>query len=138
MTDDVRFRTKPVVAIASCFAVLAVSFLLQRCSTAPGVVVYTSVDQVFSEPLLRRFEEQTGLRVRAVYDTEETKSRRAQPVDYRSAERRAPLNKDQTAPAPATLRFHLASWVRIRSSNEVAASALVHKPTPPGSGNVLS
>ncbi len=38
------------------------------------MVVYTSVDQVFSEPVLRRFERRTGIRVRVVYDTEETKS----------------------------------------------------------------
>lgn len=38
------------------------------------VVVYTSVDQVFSEPVFRAFERDTGVRVRAVFDTEETKS----------------------------------------------------------------
>lgn len=38
------------------------------------VVVYTSVDQVFSEPVLRAFERETGINVRAVFDTEETKS----------------------------------------------------------------
>jgi len=38
------------------------------------VVVYTSVDQVFSEPVFRVFEQLSGIRVRAVFDTEETKS----------------------------------------------------------------
>jgi iron(III) transport system substrate-binding protein len=38
------------------------------------VVVYVSEDQVFSEPILKDFERDTGTRVRAVYDTEETKS----------------------------------------------------------------
>jgi iron(III) transport system substrate-binding protein len=38
------------------------------------VVVYTSVDQPFSEPIFRAFEAQSGIAVRAVYDTEETKS----------------------------------------------------------------
>ncbi len=38
------------------------------------VVVYTSVDQVFSEPVLQAFEKKTGIKVKAVYDTEETKS----------------------------------------------------------------
>lgn len=38
------------------------------------VVVYVSEDQVFSEPILRDFEKDTGIRVKAVYDTEETKS----------------------------------------------------------------
>lgn len=45
-----------------------------RCGGGDEVVVYTSVDQVFSEPVLRRFERESGVRVRAVYDTEETKS----------------------------------------------------------------
>lgn len=43
-------------------------------SGAPTVVVYVSHDQVFSEPILNDFEKETGIRVRAVYDTEETKS----------------------------------------------------------------
>jgi len=38
------------------------------------VIVYVSEDQVFSEPILKDFERDTGLLVRAVYDTEETKS----------------------------------------------------------------
>ena len=38
------------------------------------VTVYVSTDRVFSEPVLRTFEQQTGVRVNAVYDTEETKS----------------------------------------------------------------
>jgi iron(III) transport system substrate-binding protein len=37
-------------------------------------VVYTSVDQVFSEPVFRDIEKRTGLKIRAVFDTEETKS----------------------------------------------------------------
>ncbi|GEJ57124.1 extracellular solute-binding protein [Anaeromyxobacter diazotrophicus] len=38
------------------------------------VVVYLSIDQVFTEPILRDFERQEGVKVRAVFDTEETKS----------------------------------------------------------------
>jgi iron(III) transport system substrate-binding protein len=38
------------------------------------VVVYVSEDQVFAEPILKDFERETGIRVNAVYDTEETKS----------------------------------------------------------------
>ena len=38
------------------------------------MVIYTSVDQVFSEPVFRSCGERTGLEVRAVFDTEETKS----------------------------------------------------------------
>jgi len=38
------------------------------------LVVYTSVDQIFSEPILKDFENETGIKVKVVYDTEETKS----------------------------------------------------------------
>lgn len=41
---------------------------------AREVIVYTSVDQVFSEPVFKEFERQSGIAVRAVFDTEETKS----------------------------------------------------------------
>ena len=47
---------------------------LHPSSATPTVVVYVSHDQVFSEPILRDFERETGIKVRAVYDTEETKS----------------------------------------------------------------
>src|SRR5207237_10070281 len=40
----------------------------------PAVMSYTSVDQVSAEPVFREGERQAGLAVRAVFDTEETKS----------------------------------------------------------------
>jgi iron(III) transport system substrate-binding protein len=43
-------------------------------SETQSVVVYVSHDEVFSEPILKDFERETGIRARAVYDTEETKS----------------------------------------------------------------
>ena len=60
------------------FCVLLV-FIWTGCSkrdnpSAQEVVVYTSEDQVFSEPILREFEKETGIKVRAVFDTEEAKS----------------------------------------------------------------
>ncbi|MGH9321844.1 MAG: extracellular solute-binding protein [Vicinamibacteria bacterium] len=36
--------------------------------------MYVSTDRVFSEPVLREYERRSGVRVEAVYDTEETKS----------------------------------------------------------------
>jgi iron(III) transport system substrate-binding protein len=41
---------------------------------ASEVVVYTSVDQVFSEPILQAFEKRTGIKVKAVYDVEASKT----------------------------------------------------------------
>ena len=39
-----------------------------------AVVVYTSVDQHYAEPVLAAFERETGIRVRAVYDVEASKT----------------------------------------------------------------
>jgi iron(III) transport system substrate-binding protein len=39
-----------------------------------SVVAYTSVDRVFSDPVFQAFESETGQRICAVFDTEETKS----------------------------------------------------------------
>jgi iron(III) transport system substrate-binding protein len=51
------------------------SILVAGCADGePEVVVYTSVDQVYAEPLLADFEEETGVRVRAVYDAEAAKT----------------------------------------------------------------
>jgi iron(III) transport system substrate-binding protein len=55
-------------------ALLVVSLLGGSALAAEQVVVYTSEDQVFSEPILNAFEAKTGITVKAVYDTEETKS----------------------------------------------------------------
>lgn len=38
------------------------------------VVIYVSEDQVFSEPILKNFEKETGIQVKGVFDTEESKS----------------------------------------------------------------
>jgi iron(III) transport system substrate-binding protein len=40
----------------------------------PQVIVYTSVDQQFAEPVLKAFEAKTGVRVLPVYDTEAAKT----------------------------------------------------------------
>ncbi len=57
------------------FLILFPLLLAAGCKTKTNeVVVYTSVDQIFSEPVLKAFEKETGIKVNAVYDTEETKS----------------------------------------------------------------
>jgi len=38
------------------------------------VFIYTSQDQVYAEPILKEFEQQTGIEVRAVYDSESVKT----------------------------------------------------------------
>jgi iron(III) transport system substrate-binding protein len=71
------------VSKLSVFRILLVAtiimslFMLSGCgekSTQKQVVVYTGVDQVFSEPILKEFEKQTGIKVLPVYDVEAAKT----------------------------------------------------------------
>jgi iron(III) transport system substrate-binding protein len=66
------------LSFALCLTLLLfeVLFLALGCTSSrkPEVVVYVSEDQVFSEPILKDFERETGIAVRAVFDTEEAKS----------------------------------------------------------------
>jgi iron(III) transport system substrate-binding protein len=50
------------------------TFACGESPDGPKVVVYTSVDQVYSEPILKAFEAKTGTRVLAVYDVEAAKT----------------------------------------------------------------
>lgn len=54
--------------------IFLVPLLLVRICLGGEVVVYTSEDKIFSEPVLQAFEKKTGIKVMAIYDTEETKS----------------------------------------------------------------
>ncbi len=58
--------------ISIIFTALLLS--VKVCSAGNEVIVYTSEDKIFSEPVLQAFEKKTGIKVRAIYDTEETKS----------------------------------------------------------------
>ncbi len=53
---------------------LAVILLLCACSTEKQIVVYTAVDQVYSEPLFRQYTAETGVKVLPVYDVEAAKT----------------------------------------------------------------
>ncbi len=67
-----------ILLIATAVIVIVFGFMtlknIQRTDNSNVVVVYVSEDQVFSEPILKDFEKETGITVKAVYDTEETKS----------------------------------------------------------------
>jgi iron(III) transport system substrate-binding protein len=53
---------------------IALALGASACSDSHDVVVYCALDQVHSEPLIRRFEERTGLKVRAEFDIEAHKT----------------------------------------------------------------
>lgn len=69
---------RPVVLAFQSFAMIGALFVVSSCGdqgrSDREVVVYSSVDQVFAAPVLKQFEADTKIRVRAVFDTEETKS----------------------------------------------------------------
>src|SRR5438309_7537452 len=60
----------------STFLTLALISILTSCrpTSSKTVVIYVSEDQVFSEPILKDFERDTGITVKSVFDTEESKS----------------------------------------------------------------
>jgi len=64
-----RLFTRVFIAFLFCMMMHGVSF-----GEAKEVVVYTALDQVYSEPVLKTFQEETGIRVRPVYDIEATKT----------------------------------------------------------------
>lgn len=60
---------KPLSSLLAAFALLAAG-----CGKAPDLVVYVSHDQEFAEPLIRQFEQETGLKVDARFDIEANKT----------------------------------------------------------------
>lgn len=71
----VPFSVIAFIGIASSLVVGWVFDLLPTKHSAEKIVIlYTSQDKEFAEPLLREFEAQTGLKVRAVFDSEAVKT----------------------------------------------------------------
>ena len=66
----------PSLVILTILALVALTLAgcANRDADREVVVVYTSVDQLFAEPVLKAFEEETGIRVLAVYDVEANKT----------------------------------------------------------------
>jgi len=63
-----------IIILFICIFAVGILFIKNKNNSKPVVVVYVSEDQVFSEPILKAFEKKTGIKVKAVYDTEESKS----------------------------------------------------------------
>jgi len=75
-TDGSRRRKKIMHKAIGIVVTLALIPILTSCraTSSRTVVVYVSEDQVFSEPILKDFERETGITVKSVFDTEEAKS----------------------------------------------------------------
>ena len=54
--------------------ILSMVFLIGCTQPKPEVVVYTALDEMYSRPILDQFETDTGIQVKAVYDTEAAKT----------------------------------------------------------------
>jgi iron(III) transport system substrate-binding protein len=70
-------RQFPLLGLAIVGIIAGILLPLIGCfKTAgkPEVIVYTSQDQVYAEPLLREFEKESGIKVRAVFDSEAVKT----------------------------------------------------------------
>ncbi|OGK12249.1 MAG: hypothetical protein A2W80_02375 [Candidatus Riflebacteria bacterium GWC2_50_8] len=66
-----KYRFSAVTILISVFLL----GLLSGCgNNGPEVIIYTSVDQPFAEPVFKAFTEKTGIRVRPVFDTEAAKT----------------------------------------------------------------
>jgi iron(III) transport system substrate-binding protein len=74
-----------LTAVVLCLVISASAILFAGCDGGVGanggpssatrtVVVYTSADQPFAEPVLQAYKEKTGADVQMVFDTEETKT----------------------------------------------------------------
>lgn len=64
-----------IVAVMAILASAIVPWLAKtRNSRQNLVIVYAAQDQVYAEPILKEFEQRTGIKVRAIYDSEATKT----------------------------------------------------------------
>ena len=69
-------RKHSVRSVIRFWMFLVTALVLTGCgrSQSPVVVIYTSQDEVFAEPILAEFEKETGIQARAVYDSEAVKT----------------------------------------------------------------
>ena len=63
-------------SVVKILLTILIIWMLAGCTKTDQqeVVIYTSVDQIFSEPVLNDFEKNTGIKVKAVYDVEASKT----------------------------------------------------------------
>src|SRR5690606_21977379 len=64
----------PMTRLLTLVCLLALAACGTDAADADAVTLYVALDQTHSEALVRRFEEQSGLKVRAQYDTEGDKT----------------------------------------------------------------
>ena len=68
------FQISAYLLIVGLLLLGASSCRSRQASSPHVVVVYTSVDQVYAEPILQAYEQRSGVSVQAIYDVEATKT----------------------------------------------------------------
>ncbi|MGH9427544.1 MAG: extracellular solute-binding protein, partial [Terriglobia bacterium] len=71
---EFNYKIRSVWLLLTAFAFASLISCPGQPKLENAVVIYVSADRPFSEPVLQAFEKKTGVVVKAVYDTEETKS----------------------------------------------------------------
>lgn len=67
-------RKNQLFVVAMLIGMVLITFTNGCGSNEPEVIIYTSVDQPFAEPVFKAFTEKTGIKVRPVFDTEAAKT----------------------------------------------------------------
>jgi iron(III) transport system substrate-binding protein len=70
--EVVQFSWWIIIPVIALLAALLLPMLQQR--SGPVVILYCAQDQEYAEPLLKQFERETGIKVKAVYDSEAVKT----------------------------------------------------------------
>jgi len=67
---------KMITQVLFLVAAIVILFLMPSCQKEKQkeVILYTALDQIFSEPIIKEFEAATSITVKAVYDTEAAKT----------------------------------------------------------------
>ena len=63
-----------LIALIAVFGLNLFSEVRRWLKPQNVVIIYAAQDQVYAEPILKEFETQTGIKVRAIYDSEATKT----------------------------------------------------------------
>ncbi|EKD82584.1 MAG: extracellular solute-binding lipoprotein, partial [uncultured bacterium] len=70
-----KSRKKHCLILAAIVFGIFLAAIFSGCgSSEPEVIIYTSVDQPFAEPMFKAFTDKTGIKVRPVFDTEAAKT----------------------------------------------------------------
>ena len=71
-----NLRANSKVIIFFLVMITAAGVYLNTTNDQSEVVIYTSVDQVYSEPVLEKFEDEIGIKVKTASDVEAVKTTR--------------------------------------------------------------